>query len=323
MVALGDNNNETINHYDNYQETYQKPHFMSQQGKFINSALNPNMQNLTLKQAFFYVCEEAIYRLIHDDESQPKQKMFTFLSQLQGNAVQKNFLSENFLKIDNHGRPQEVRRKKIQFDDNAMAKAIKQFIDTPNAHPGFIVSHLLSFFRDSDPPLRFSRRANPQLQFRRAKNCYPAIYEGIVESFAKPIAQYLHSVVRAHTADSWKSIQRRNDQLVVRFNNDFTINNFDQYETVGWRRGESLRSYLLSKVPAQDQTFASNQLDDTERQVIESTLQQYASFDKNLRHKASCEIGTKGRIQELISGLRLMDAPAVGGQLDCGGNVVE
>ncbi len=146
--------------------------------------------------------------------------------------------------------------------------------------------------------------------------CYPAIYESIVESFAKPIAQYLHSVVRAHTGDLLTSVTNQNGQLRVNLNNDtFVINNFDPHETVkGNYTGQvqSLRSYLIQNPNAQ-----------LNRQLIEDQLQQYASFDRNLRHNASCGTGTRGRIQELISGLRLMDAPAVGGQLDCGGNVVE
>jgi hypothetical protein len=301
LVALGDNNNGTINHYDNSENTYQNPYFMSHQGSFINRALNHSMQNLTLKKAFFYVCEEAMYRLIHDDESAPKQKMFMTLSQLQ--QTNRQVLSEEFINIK-HPDGKEVRRQKIEFDDNAMTKAIKEFIDNPAANPQTIISHLLNFFNNS----------NLRTQSNQAKQLYPSIQGGVIESFAKPIAQYLHSVVRAHTGDSLTSVAHNNGQLQVYLNNGaFVIHDFDPHETVkGNYTGQvqSLRSYLI-----QNQNYQQ------ERAFVQDQLQQYASLDRTLRHRASCMAGTIGRVQELISELKLRDAPAIGGQLDCEGNV--
>jgi len=252
--------------------------------------------------------------LIHDDESAPKQKMFTFFE----NIKKMPFANPLYEQIESKNQKATVTRlQKIRFKDSSLQLAIKEILDGQMTDHSLIrvEEYLQNFYNDQLK--RAISEKQKQASRKQAKN---TLIQSVIESFAKPIAQYLHDVIRAHTGDRWDSIRHRNGQLEVTLNLEtFTINNFDQYETVGWKNGQSLRSYLLSKVPAEGQTFASNQLDDVERQTIESTLQRYASFERGFENRISCTHGTMGRVQELISDLLNRAAP--GGQLNCQGDI--
>jgi len=281
----------------------------------FGASLHSEMRNLTLKKALFYICEEAIYRLIHDDESAPKQKMFTFFETI------KNMPYAHSLYKQIESKNQEAnmtRRQKIRFKDSSLQLAIKEILGGQMTDDSLIrvEEYLQNFYNDQ---LKSTNVLKPmQASREQAKN---TLIQSVIESFAKPIAQYLHSVVRAHTGDRWSSIRNNNSALEVRLNNNnFVIANFDIHETEKWKNDQSLRSYLLSKVPGHNQTFNAYTLEDDERQVIESTLQKYASFERGFENRISCEHGTMGRVLELISDL-LNKAAAIGGKINCQGDI--